>query len=62
MFAKVPVALVLLSVTTSLATTPTSDAVAVFRVALVVPSYVLLAAVTPDTVNVFAVIDAVAVG
>jgi hypothetical protein len=43
-------------------TTPTRDAVAVFKDALAVPSYVLLVALTPVTVNGFGVIDALVVG
>ena len=60
--AKDPVDPVVPSVTVSPEITPTRAAEVVFREAERVPSYVLLAAVTPDTVNVFAVIDAVAVG
>jgi hypothetical protein len=50
------------SVTVSLETTPARDAVAVFKDALAVPSYVLLVALTPVTVSGFGVMDAVVVG
>ena len=56
MLEKEPVAPDVSSVTVSPVNTPTSAAPAVFRVAVRVESYTLLAAVTPDTVRAFAVI------
>jgi hypothetical protein len=53
--AKVPIAPAVFSVTASPGTTPTSAAPVVFKVADVVPSYVLLLAVIPVTVSGFAV-------
>ena len=59
---KAPVAEDTSRVTSSPVTTPTMDALPVFSVALAVPSYTLLEAVIPVTVNSFCVIFAVAVG
>ena len=62
MSAKVPAAEPVARVTLSLPTTPTSEALPVFSVAVILPLYILLSAVTPVTVNVLAVIFAVVVG
>ncbi len=60
--AKVPTAEAVLRVTVSPGTTPTNVAPVVFKVAEVVPSYCLLAAVIPVTVSDLATIFAVVVG
>ncbi len=62
MSAKVPVAPVETRLTTSPDITPKRDALTVVKVAVVVPSYTLLFAVAPVTVNPIEVILAVVVG
>ena len=61
-WANAPVAPVLTSVTVSPESTPTRAALPVLRVAVVVPLYTMLDAVTPVTVIGKAVILAVVVG
>jgi hypothetical protein len=60
--ANVPTAEMVFNVTVSPAITPTKAALPTFKVAAVVPSYVLLFAVMPATVKFFWVIFAVVVG
>ena len=60
--ANVPTAVEVDNVTVSPAMTPTSEALPVFKVAVVLASYTLLFAVMPVTVKALAVMFAVEVG